>query len=103
MTKADIAERIAESIKITRKEGYDIADLVFELMKKVLEQEGKLKIAGFGVFEVKEKHARRGRNPQTGEEITITPRRILSFKTSPVWKNSLNSYSELIRQEDEKS
>ena len=91
MTKADIAERIAETINSTRKEGYDIAELVFELMKKTLEREGKLKIAGFGVFEVKEKHARRGRNPQTGEEMTITPRRILTFKASQVWKHDLNS------------
>jgi integration host factor subunit alpha len=91
MTKADIAERIAESINTTRKDGHDIAELVFELMKKTLEMEGKLKIAGFGVFEVKEKHARRGRNPQTGEEITINRRRILTFKASQVWKNSLNS------------
>jgi integration host factor subunit alpha len=79
MTNADIAERIAECIKTTRKDGQDITELVFELMKEVLEQEGKLKIAGFGHFEVKEKHARRGRNPQTGEEITITPRRVLTF------------------------
>ena len=91
MTKADIAERIAESITITRKDGHDIAELVFELMKKILEQDGKLKIAGFGVFEVKEKHARRGRNPQTGEEITITPRRILTFKASQVWKQAINA------------
>jgi integration host factor subunit alpha len=91
MTKADIAERIAESINTTKKDGQDIAELVFELMKKVLEQEGKLKIAGFGVFEVKTKHARRGRNPQTGEEMTITPRRILTFKASQVWKQGLNT------------
>ena len=91
MTKADIAERIADTIHVTRREGHDIAELVFELMKKVLETEGKLKIAGFGVFEVKAKHERRGRNPQTGEELTITPRRILGFKASQVWKNDLNS------------
>jgi integration host factor subunit alpha len=91
MTKADIAERIAESIRTTRKDGHDIAELVFELMKKVLEQDGKLKIAGFGVFEVKEKHARRGRNPQTGDEITITPRRILTFKASQLWKQAINA------------
>ena len=91
MTKADIAERIAESIATTRKDGHDIAELVFELMKKILEQDGKLKIAGFGVFEVKEKHARRGRNPQTGEEITIIPRRILTFKASQVWKQAINA------------
>jgi integration host factor subunit alpha len=91
MTKADIAERIAESINTTKKDGQDIAELVFELMKKTLVQESKLKISGFGVFEVKEKHARRGRNPQTGEEMTITPRRILTFKASQVWKQGLNT------------
>jgi integration host factor subunit alpha len=91
MTKADLAERIANTIKVSRKEDYDLAGLVFELMKKVLEDEGKLKISGFGVVEVKKKQARCGRNPQTGEAITITPRRVLTFKPSAVLKQAINA------------
>jgi integration host factor subunit alpha len=90
MTKADIAERIAATINFTKKESSDIVELVFELMKKTLETEGKLKISCFGVFEVKQKTARKGRNPVTGEAMTITSRRVLTFKPSAILKNVVN-------------
>ena len=91
MTKADIIENLVEKLSgFTRKECADITDLVFEVMKRVLEEEGKLKIAGFGTFEVKRKKDRRGRNPQTGEALTITARRILTYHPSVVLKNKLN-------------
>ena len=90
MTKADIAARIAEQLNFTRKESEEITELVLEVMKRVLEEEGKLKIAGFGNFEVKRKKDRRGRNPQTGEALTITARRILTYHPSVVLKNKLN-------------
>jgi integration host factor subunit alpha len=63
---------------------------VFSLIKSTLESGEKLKIAGFGNFEVKQKADRRGRNPQTGEEITIEARRILTFKPSNILRNNLN-------------
>jgi len=94
MTKADIAERIAEKLSgITRKECAEITDLVFEVMKRVLVEEGKLKIAGFGNFEVKRKKDRRGRNPQTGEALTISARRILTYHPSVVLKNKISGIS----------
>ncbi len=90
MTKADIAARIADKLSITRNESAELTDQVFELMKQVIVDEGKLKIAGFGNFEVKRKENRRGRNPQTGEEMTITARSILTYHPSVVLKNKLN-------------
>jgi integration host factor subunit alpha len=90
MTKADIAARIAEQLSFTRKESEHIAELVLEVMKRILVAEGKLKISGFGNFEVKSKKDRRGRNPQTGEEMTITARKILTYHPSVVLKNKLN-------------
>ena len=90
MTKADIAARIAEQLNFTRKESEEITELVLEVMKRVLVKEGKLKISGIGNFEVKSKKNRRGRNPQTGEEMTITARRILTYHPSMVLKNKLN-------------
>ena len=88
MTKADIVEKIAEKLsRFTKRECDEITDLVLELMKRVLVEEGKLKIAGFGNFEVKSKKDRRGRNPQTGEEMTITARKILTYHPSAVLKN----------------
>ena len=69
----------------------ELVELVFDIMKGTLESGEKIKVAGFGNFEVKSKSDRRGRNPQTGEEITITARRILTFKPSQVLKNAINS------------
>ena len=90
MTKADIAARIADKLSITRNESAELTDQLFEMMKQVIVAEGKLKIAGFGNFEVKRKQDRRGRNPQTGEEMTITARSILSYHPSVILKNRIN-------------
>jgi integration host factor subunit alpha len=65
-------------------------ETVFELIKDKLAQGEKVKISGFGNFVVKEKRSRRGRNPQTGEEISITARRVLTFKSSQVLRKALN-------------
>lgn len=91
MTKADIVEKIYEKVGFSKKESAELVELVFDIIKGTLESGDKIKIAGFGNFVVKSKADRRGRNPQTGEEITITARRILTFKPSQVLKASLNN------------
>lgn len=91
MTKADIIERVAEKCDITKKEAIDMVESVFSILKNTLESGEDIKISGFGKFEVKSKHARRGRNPQTGDDITIAARRILTFKPSTILKSSINS------------
>ncbi len=91
MTKADIVEKIYEKVGFSKKESAELVELVFDIMKNTLESGDKIKIAGFGNFVVKEKADRRGRNPQTGEEIVITARKILTFKPSQVLKASINS------------
>ena len=91
MTKADIVENIYEKVGFSKKDSAELVELVFDIIKGTLETGDKIKIAGFGNFVVKSKADRRGRNPQTGEEITITARRILTFKPSQVLKASLNS------------
>ena len=63
---------------------------VFEIMKETLAEGEKVKISGFGNFVVREKNARKGRNPQTGQEILLDARRVLTFKPSLVLKNALN-------------
>ncbi|MFZ3209441.1 MAG: integration host factor subunit alpha [Geobacteraceae bacterium] len=90
MTKADIVEQIYERVGFSKKESAELLELVFDLIKDTLEEGEKIKIAGFGNFIVKEKADRRGRNPQTGEEITISARKILTFKPSQVLKASIN-------------
>lgn len=93
MTKADIVERVASRIGTTKKESQDLVESVFSVLKSTLENREKIKISGFGNFEVKQKKDRRGRNPQTGEAITIEARRILSFtfKPSMLLRNAINN------------
>lgn len=90
MTKADLIEGVYQRIGFSKKESADIVELVFDLIKETLERGEKIKISGFGNFVVREKKARIGRNPQTGEEIEISARRVLTFKPSQVLKSSLN-------------
>ena len=91
MTKADIVERVYENLEtFSKKESAEIVEMVFEAMKQTLERGEKIKISGFGNFVVREKKERTGRNPQTGEEILIAPRKVLTFKPSQVLKNAIN-------------
>jgi integration host factor subunit alpha len=92
MTKADIVEKIYEKVGVSKKESAELVELVFDIIKNTLETGDKIKIAGFGNFVVKDKADRRGRNPQTGEEIVITARKILTFKPSQVLKASINNH-----------
>lgn len=91
MTKADIVDRVCERVGgFSKKEAADVVEVVFDLMKETLETGDKLKVSGFGNFVVREKKPRPGRNPQTGQEITIEARRVLTFKPSNVLKSALN-------------
>ena len=94
MTKTDLADKIHERFYYlngsSKKACYDLVNQVFDLVKKVVVEEGQLKLSGFGNFEVKQKHTRRGRNPQTGEEMPIEARRILTFKASQILKQKVN-------------
>ena len=91
MTKADMVEKIYEKIGFSKKESAELVETVFDIIKTTLEQGEKIKIAGFGNFIIKEKADRRGRNPQTGDELTISARKILTFKPSQVLKAAINT------------
>jgi integration host factor subunit alpha len=91
MTKADIVEELYERVGIPKQEATRLTELFFDLMKESLEKGEKVKITGFGNFVVRAKRARQGRNPQTGDEMIITPRKALTFKCSPLLKEALNS------------
>ncbi len=90
MTKADIVEVIHERTGILKREAVSHVESLLEIIKNALERGETVKIAGFGIFEVKEKKARLGRNPQTGEAITIERRRVLSFKVSQILRQAVN-------------
>lgn len=91
MTKADLVEAVHTKVGFSKKESADIVEMVFDTMKETLEHGEKIKISGFGNFEVRDKRARVGRNPQTGEVIEISARRVLTFKPSQVLKAALNA------------
>ena len=90
MTKADIAEKVQEITRLTRKESAELVDAVFSIMKDTVVVGKSLKISGFGNFVVKEKGTRLGRNPQTGEELTIEARSVLTFKPSNLLRDGIN-------------
>ncbi|NLC69884.1 MAG: integration host factor subunit alpha [Desulfuromonadaceae bacterium] len=90
MTKADIVEKVYLKTGFSKKESAEIVEKVFDLVKNTVAKGEKIKLAGFGNFVVKEKSTRRGRNPQTGQEIEISSRRILTFKPSQVLKAAIN-------------
>ena len=91
MTKAEIVEAVYKKVGFSKKDSADIVDLVFNLMKENLSKGDNVKISGFGNFMVRDKHARVGRNPQTGNPIEISARRVLTFRPSQVLKDSLNT------------
>ena len=90
MTKADIVEKIHTTTGLSKKDSAEMMESVFAIMKESLEAGEPIKVSGFGNFEVKQKDARRGRNPQTGEAITIAARRVLTFKPSTKLRQSVN-------------
>jgi integration host factor subunit alpha len=89
MTKADLIDAIYEKVGFSKKESARIVEMVFDIMKDCLERGEKIKISGFGNFVVRGKRSRIGRNPQTGEEIEISARRVLTFKPSQVLRAAL--------------
>jgi integration host factor subunit alpha len=94
MTKAEIVERVFEKARIAKKDSTELVEAVFDIMKSTLESGEPLKISGFGSFVVKQKADRKGRNPQTGEEITIEARRVLSFKPGSALRQQINGTAE---------
>lgn len=90
VTKGHIVERIYEKVGFSKKEASEVVDSIFELIKTNLEHGEKVKVSGFGSFVLHDKGSRKGRNPQTGETITIRGRRVLGFKASPILKKSIN-------------
>ena len=91
MTKADIVEALYEKVGFSKKEAADLVELVFDTIKGTLSQGNKIKISGFGNFVVREKRSRIGRNPQTGQSIEISARRVLTFRPSQVLRSEVNS------------
>jgi len=90
LTKLDLIETIYADIGFSKRESVDIVENFLDIIKETLINGENVKLSGFGSFNLRDKRARRGRNPKTGESITITPRRVLTFKVSNVFREKLN-------------
>ena len=91
MTKAEIVQALYAKVGgFSRKESAELVDIVFEMMKETLARGEKIKVSGFGNFVLRDKRQRPGRNPQTGDPIKISERRVLTFKASQILKQALN-------------
>ena len=90
MTKADLVTAICGNSDIKKENASELLEDLLEIIKTALEAGEEVKIVGFGKFEVRNKLERRGRNPQTGETITIESRKILTFKPSTILKKLIN-------------
>jgi len=89
VTKADIVERVYKEAGFSKKEASDLVDLVFKVIKDTLARGEKVKISGFGNFSIRDKATRVGRNPQTGDAMNISARRVLTFKPSQILKEDI--------------
>lgn len=90
LTKAGVVQTVRDQTGLSWGEAAALVEAALEVMKSTLEAGETLKVTSFGSFVVRAKRARRGRNPQTSEPITITPRRVLTFKPSLVFRQALN-------------
>ena len=86
LTRADLAEAVHTEVGLTRQDCADLVERTLEMIAEALQRGEAVKLSGFGVFQVRDKRARMGRNPKTGEPAAIDPRRVITFRASQVLK-----------------
>ena len=86
LTKAEMAEALFDQLGLNKREARELVDLFFEEVRAALSHGEQVKLSGFGVFQVRSKRARIGRNPKTGKPAPIEPRRVIGFRASHVMK-----------------
>ncbi|MGY3724305.1 DNA-binding protein HU-beta [Granulicatella balaenopterae] len=87
--KAELVDRIAKKTELTKKDVAATVDALFETIQEALQEGEKVQIIGFGNFEVRERAARKGRNPQSGEEIQIAASKVPAFKAGKALKDAV--------------
>ncbi len=90
VTRADLAEAVYEEVGLSRNESSDLVESVLDEVSKALIDGENVKVSSFGSFTIREKGERIGRNPKTGVEVPISPRKVLVFRASHVLKDSVN-------------
>ena len=91
LTKKDVVEMVYSELGISKIESTALIESFFEIIKDELAKGNDIMVSGFGKWTVKSKRERKGRNPQTGEDITIAARKVVTFKPSVVLRNNVNS------------
>jgi integration host factor subunit alpha len=91
LTRADLAEAVVQKVGLPRNESQELVELVLDEIALSLARGEVVKLSSFGSFGVRQKGRRIGRNPKTGEEVPITPRRVLVFKPSNIMKDRINA------------
>ena len=91
LTKADVIQSIADQIGFTRNQSSDVTEAMIEIIKRTLASGEDVLVSGFGKFVVNEKAQRRGRNPATGDDMILRPRRVVTFKCSGKLRKKTNS------------
>ena len=90
MRKADMVRRLADETALTQVKATEVVETIFDEIKSALEQGDAVILRGFGSFHVRDKHGRIGRNPKTGQEAAIIPRRVVHFKSGKSLKQAVN-------------
>ena len=92
ITKDSLVEMVHNEIGLNKREAKELIESFFEQIKKSLEEGNDIKLSGFGNFNLRDKSPRPGRNPKTGEEVTISSRRVVTFKSGLKLKSKLEGY-----------
>jgi integration host factor subunit alpha len=90
LTRADLAETVVQKVGLPRNESQELVELVIKVLSERLAEGEAVKLSSFGSFNIREKGERVGRNPKTGQEVPITPRRVLVFRPSNIMKDRIN-------------
>ncbi|MFU8819656.1 MAG: integration host factor subunit alpha [Desulfurivibrio sp.] len=90
LTKADLIQQVYQEHDLTKAQAAEVVESFLEIAKNSLRRGDDLLLSGFGKFNVKQKQARRGRNPQTGDELILGPRKVITFKPSGILRKRIN-------------
>ena len=93
LTKADLVNNLFEKLGINKREAKELVELLFEEIRAALEQGHNVKLPGFGNFNLRDKKARPGRNPKTGQDVPITARRVVTFRSGQKLKSNMTHYA----------
>ncbi len=93
LTKAEMAQRLFEDVGLNKREAKEFVDIFFDVIRDALQQGENVKLSGFGNFDLRQKNQRPGRNPKTGEEIPISARRVVTFRSGQKLKARVEAYA----------